>query len=189
MQIRPAAADDLDAIDEIDATLDADAYLHVDRAGEGVEVSLKTQARPLREKRVEPHRVGDELRFTYKSVATGIEEGLWLWAEHDGRPAGSLLARPRPGIEGQAGTLDLLDVRVDYDFRRQGIASAMLFQAITAARGTCRAIYAEVPTSNLPAARLLEKLAFEAAGLDVMRRSNHDLVKEQATVFWYLALE
>ena len=189
MQLRPAVAEDLDALDEIDATVEADAYLHVDRAGEGVELTIKIEARPLREKRIDPNKIGDDLRFLYKSIATGIEEGLWLMAEHDGRPAGSLLARPRPGADGQSSTLDLLDVRVDYDFRRQGIASALLFQTIAAARGERRAIYAEVPSNNLPASKLLEKLAFEAAGLDVMRHGNHDLVKEQATIFWYLALE
>ena len=153
MQIRPATADDLEPLDEIDATVEASDYLHVDRAGEGVELRLRTEVRPLRERRIDPNPVGDELRFAYKLVLTGMDDGLALFAEHDARPAAALLAVPRPGTGGENGTLDLLDVRVDYDFRRQGIGTAMLFQAITdARRRECRAIYAETPSNNLPPA-------------------------------------
>jgi len=51
-----------------------------------------------------------------------------------------------------------------------------------------RALTAETPTHNDPAIQLLRKLAFEPAGLDAFRFSNHDLVKEKATLLWCLPL-
>jgi hypothetical protein len=50
-------------------------------------------------------------------------------------------------------------------------------------------VHAETLANNLPANQMLRKLAFELAGLDTHRRSNHDMVKEVATLFWYAALD
>jgi hypothetical protein len=36
---------------------------------------------------------------------------------------------------------------------------------------------------------MLHKLAFEIAGVDTHRHSNHDMVKEAATIFWYAAMD
>ena len=43
--------------------------------------------------------------------------------------------------------------------------------------------------TTLPAARLLIKCGFELAGVDTQRHSNHDLVKEVASLIWYAALD
>ena len=48
---------------------------------------------------------------------------------------------------------------------------------------------AETLTDNLPAAKLLSKCGFDLAGVDTQRRSNHDLVKEAASLLWYVALD
>jgi ribosomal-protein-alanine N-acetyltransferase len=86
--------------------------------------------------------------------------------------------------------LDLADLRVDYDHRRQGFATAILFQVINEARqGEMRALYAETRANNLPAQSLLRKVGFELGGLDERRHTNHDLLKESATLLWYLPLE
>src|SRR5688572_3014120 len=58
-----------------------------------------------------------------------------------------------------------------------------------AGSGGVRAIYAEVAAKNSPAQQLLERLGFTLSGFDERRRSNHDLVKETATLLWYLELE
>jgi RimJ/RimL family protein N-acetyltransferase len=52
-----------------------------------------------------------------------------------------------------------------------------------------RAVAAETTTDNLPANRMMLKCGFEIGGIDTLRKSNHDLVKERATLFWYLPLE
>jgi ribosomal protein S18 acetylase RimI-like enzyme len=66
----------------------------------------------------------------------------------------------------------------------------MLYQLLAVARNQeLRAVRAETPASNYPAIRLLRKIAFELAGLDTHRHSNHDLVKEQVTLLWYAALD
>jgi ribosomal protein S18 acetylase RimI-like enzyme len=62
----------------------------------------------------------------------------------------------------------------------------LVFQVIQAAKDAeLRAVFAETRTSNVPAGKLLQKLSFEVAGIDTHRHSNHDMVKEVATVFWY----
>ena len=88
-----------------------------------------------------------------------------------------------------AGTLRIWDVRVDAEFRRQGLGSALVFSLIESARALeCRAVSAVAPANNFPANAFLAKLGFELSGLDEKRLTNHDLVKEAVTLFWYLPL-
>lgn len=177
---------DLPRLIEIDGTIESARYFHVDRQGEPHERSWRVEERALREKLVEPAGVDDDLRFALKQVTGGIEDGLALVAEHDGQLAGALLAQAQLS----AGTLQILDVRVDYDFRRQGIGTTMVYQAIQWARDhDLRAVNVHTRTGNVAAGRFFAKLGFELAGLDTHLRSNHDLVKEQVTLFWYAAMD
>ena len=108
-----------------------------------------------------------------------------LVADHDGQLVGLLLAQPDPAHQ----TYNLLDLRVDFDFRRQGLGLAFLYQLLSTARDAeLRAVRAETPANNYPAIQLLRKTSFELAGLDTFRHSNHDLVKEQVTLLWYAPL-
>jgi ribosomal protein S18 acetylase RimI-like enzyme len=111
---------------------------------------------------------------------------LCLLAEHESSVVGLLSARH----DVSRGVIEVLDVRVDYDFRREGIATAMMYQLLTYAREQAsRAIRAQSLSNNLPFNSLLAKVGFEINGIDLRYRSNHDLVKEQATIIWYLPLE
>ena len=186
MEIRPARPEDLRDVSEIDGTVESSEYLHLERTAEGLSVTWKLTERPLREKRVDRNRLGEDAEFVLKQVASGADEGLALVAEHEGRMVAMLLAQPRP----QYRTLRVIDLRVDFDYRREGLGSAMLFQAINHAREMeLRAVTAETRTDNVPAARLLSKCGFELAGVDTQRHSNHDLVKEAASLIWYAALD
>ena len=176
---------DVEHLDDIDATFDAADYLHLDASGEGLAIAWKVEQRKLRERKIEAFALDDDLQFAFKQVATGIEDGLALVAEHDGAPIAALLARRNEAD----GLFDLLDVRVDSDYRRQGLAMAMLFKLIADARDAeCRAVRAHTLTNNARAAQLLAKCGFELSGVDTRRRSNHDLVKEAATLIWYMPL-
>ena len=176
---------DMEGVKDIDATTESAEYLHIERAGEGLEVSWKIQPRPLREKRIRRHALEDEQSFAIRQIVTGADEGMVLVAEHDGRPVAAAAARPDP----TAGVFRLIDLRVDFEFRRQGLASAMMFQIIQEARQQgMRAVMAESPADDFPALQLLVKLGFEPAGLDTHYQSNHDLVKESVILFFYLAL-
>ena len=113
-------------------------------------------------------------------------EGLAVVADHENTIVGLMVAQPDPARQ----TLVLHDLRIDYDFRRQGVAAALLFQLIQFARDSgLRAVMTESKTNNLPAAKLLTKCGFDLAGVDTHRNSNHDLVKEAATLLWYAALD
>jgi ribosomal protein S18 acetylase RimI-like enzyme len=116
----------------------------------------------------------------------GIEEGIALLAEHDKACVALLVAQSQPAFQ----TINVIDLRVDSDFRRQGLAMAMLFQTIAHAREKeMRAVQLESRTDNQPLNSLMVKAGFDLAGLDTQRRSNHDLVKESATLFWYSSLD
>lgn len=186
MQLRPVLPADLMLLEEIDGTIESRQYLHIERGGEGLAASWRIHERPLRERLVRSNPLDDERRLLLKMIATGADEGVALMAEHDGLPVALAAAIPDPS----AGTLRLAELRVDFDLRRQGLASALLYAMISEAkvRGL-RAVSVETTTDNFPAAQLLARCGFEIAGLDERRRTNHDLVKETVTVFWYASLD
>jgi RimJ/RimL family protein N-acetyltransferase len=186
MEIRPAKLEDLAGVQEIDGTIESDKYLHVDRGGEGLRASWRLQERRQREKLIEPNRLSDDAFFTLKQIVSGNEEGTALLVEHDDQPIASLVARPEPAAK----TLQIVDLRVDFDFRRQGMGTALAYQVIQSAReAEMRAVAAQTLTNNLPAAALLARCGFELSGVDTRRNSNHDLVKEAVTLFWYVPLD
>lgn len=186
MQIRPANPNDLTLVAEIDGTIESTDYLHLDRTGEGLSASWRLEIRKLREKLIESNRLPEVDSFALKQIATGIDDGIALVCELDDTPAALLIAR----LDHDTQTIRLSDLRVDYDRRRQGIGLAMAYQLIMLAQEQdWRAIAAETRTNNLPANRFLEKLGFTLAGVDTMRHTNHDLVKETATLLWYLPID
>ncbi len=186
MEIRPARSNDLDRLIEIDGTVHSSHYLHIDRIGEGPAIQWRLEERPLRQPFVERNRPSDDDQFQLKNIVTGIDEGMALLAEHDDAMVALLVAQPQAPYQ----TMKVLDLRVDSDFRRQGLATAMLYQTIAEGRSRqLRAVTVECRANNMPANRLLAKLGFELAGLDTQRHGNHDLVKEMATLFWYAALD
>ena len=121
---------DLDGVKDIDATGESSQYLHIERTGEDLAISWNTQIRPLREKRLHRHALDDERAFALKQIVTGMDEGIALVTEHDGRRWPRRWERRTR----EAGIFRLIDLRVDFDFRRQGLASAMMFQMIRGAR-------------------------------------------------------
>ncbi len=186
MQIRPIQPADLDQLADIDGTIESTQYLHVGQSGDDTALTWSLESRPLRGKLIEPNPIDDDLRFMLKQIVTGVDEATALVAEHQEQVVALLAARPVPS----ANLLHIQDLRVDYDMRRQGLASAMLFQAIQSARESgLRAIRARSLTNNAPASALLAKLGFELSGVDTRRNSNHDLVKESVTLFWYLCFD
>lgn len=186
MQIRPATAADLNHLIDLDGTIESNRYLHLEQAGEGLALAWRLEERPLREKRVDANAVIDEQRFALRQVIEGIEEGTAMAVEHDGVLTGLAVARLNTGRQ----VMELIDLRVDYEYRGQGLGSALLYHVINRARETgVRAVTATTLTNNLPAARFLLKAGFDLAGVDTHFASNHDLVKEAVALFWYAALD
>lgn len=183
---RAMTVTDLALLTEIDSTVHSDHYSHLNRTTDETSIIWRLERRALREKLVSANRISDELEFSYRQIVSGIDDGLAACIEINGTVVASMLAQQRADL----GTLALLDLRVDYDFRRQGLGMSLACAAISLGRDQAlRAISAETPSQNDPAAQLLKKLGFEPAGLDAYRRSNHDLVKEDATLLWCLPLE
>src|ERR1041384_5298600 len=186
MDIRPMVTADLDRLGDIDATIESVRYLHLDRQGEKMSLSWKLEERPLREKLIQSNPLDDDRRFSAKQIVSGIEEGVALVAEHEGTIVGLLIAQP----DLSAGIMRILDVRVDYDYRRQGLAMAMIYQLVLETiQAELRAVTMRTRTQNYPASAFLVRCGFELAGVNTHRQSNHDLVKEEVTLYWYLALD
>src|SRR5258706_13646817 len=185
MQIRPAISSDIDRLLDIDGTITSNNYLHVDKSGEGSALTWKLEERPLRSKLIESNRLDDEMQFAARQIVGGIEEGLMIVADHEGNVVASLIAQ----LDAAKSLFRLIDVRVDHDHRGQGVGSAMVFQLIQQARELgLRAVTAQTRTNNVSAANFLLKRGFDLAGLDTHFQSNHDLVKEAVTLFWYAGL-
>jgi ribosomal protein S18 acetylase RimI-like enzyme len=187
MEIRAVQPKDIDALVEIDGTIESSQYLHLEQvqAEDSLSLSWKLEERPQRQKLIEPNRLDDEILFTAKQIASGADEGMALMAEHDDAPVALLVARP----DLARGTYSVVDVRIDFEHRREGLGTALVFQVIAAARmQEIRAVSAETVTNNFPAIQLFRKLGFELSGVDTRYKTNHDVVKESATLFWYLPL-
>ncbi len=186
MEIRPAKFDDLRFLADVDATIESTQYLYLDVVGEGMIRSFSLQQRPLREKHVQRNPVTDGLSFSFKQVASGIEDGVALVAEHEQGLVGTLLAILRP----ERSAMEIVDIRVDSDHRRQGLATAMVYQVIQTSRNLeLSAVTAESRTNNFPACQMLQKLGFQLSGVDCRKHTNHDLVSESATLLWHAVLE
>jgi GNAT superfamily N-acetyltransferase len=185
MEIRRAIPSDLAAVDEIDGTLESHRYLHIERTGEGLATAWRIEERPLRQRLVEPYRLDDSRRLALRQITQGADDGIALVAEYGSELVALGIAQLNP----ETSVLHILDVRVDTDHRRQGLASAIIFQMVQDARSrSCRAVAAETVANNFPANHMFSHLGFDLTGLDTCRRSNHDLVKESVTLFWYTAL-
>ena len=186
MQIRAGELADLDRLIDLDGTIESAEYLHLERGGEGLAVNWRLEERPLREKRVDPNPVDDDCRFTLRQLLTGVEDGTVLVAEH----ADQLVAIAAARVDAARQAVELVDLRVDYDYRRQGLGIAMVYQIISGARDAGhRAVTATTLTNNIPAARFLAKAGFDLGGVDTHYATNHDLVKEAVALFWYAALD
>ena len=186
MQIRPLTPADLERLGDIDATIESTQFLFLDRTGDGVTVAWRLEPRPLREKLIASNPIDLDRQFVLRQIVSGADEGLAIAAEHDGQIVAAAVAQPDSDHQ----TLRVLDMRVDYDFRRQGLGTIMMYQFIDDARKReLRAVTMETRTNNFPANQFLKKLAFELSGIDAQRHSNHDAVKEAATLFWYAALD
>lgn len=186
MNIRPATLKDLADLEDIDGTIESTEYLHVDHNDKDEIPSWKLEWRPTREKLTLASPIDEDTLFTLRQVLSGADDGITLTAEHDDRPVALVFAQP----DGGRGVMNVLDFRVDSDVRRQGIATVLLFQLIERAKDAdLRAAYVTTRTNNAPAAKLLQKLGWVMAGIDTKRHSNHDLVKEAATLMWYYEIK
>jgi GNAT superfamily N-acetyltransferase len=186
MDIRAMMPQDLDRLRDIDGTIQSNQYLHVDRSGEGFAVAWRLEERPLRERLIDPNAIGGETQFVMKQLVLGAEEGVALAMEHEGNVVGILAAVE----EASRKTLRIVDVRIDFDYRREGLGSVLLYKSIQEARDReLRAVMAQTKTNNVPGAHFLRKAGFELAGMDERMETNHDLVKEAVTLFWYAALD
>ena len=96
MEIRAATLSDLDRLLEIDGTLESTRYLHLDRSGQGIDVSWKIEERPLRAKLIDSNPLDEDRRFALKQVLSEIEDGIALALEHEGDLAALAVAQMDP---------------------------------------------------------------------------------------------
>lgn len=99
--------------------------------------------------------------WSEKSVASELENELahWLVAVEGDRVAGYV------GSQTVCGETDMMNVAVHLDFRRQGIAEALVKGLVADLKEMgSRCLTLEVRASNIPAQKLYEKLGFAQVG-------------------------
>ena len=98
--------------------------------------------------------------WTDKSLLDSASMGVAWIAERQGRIAGFLIGRMA------ADEFEILNMAVAREFRRQGVATRLLAEAVeySGTRGAPR-IYLEVRASNEAARALYAQLGFQACGL------------------------
>ena len=104
--------------------------------------------------------------WSENSVASELNNrlSLWLVAEEDGRVAGYV------GSQTVCNETDMMNVAVHPDFRRRGIAEALINALVAELRAMeSHCLTLEVRASNVPAITLYEKLGFAEIG----RRKNY----------------
>lgn len=110
------------------------------------------------------------------SVASELKNPLscWLVAEEDGVVAGYV------GSQTVIDESDMMNVAVHPDYRRKGIAEALVMELVEALKKReSRCLTLEVRASNEPAKALYEKLGFEQVGL---RKNYYRNPKEDALI-------
>ena len=115
--------------------------------------------------------------WSENSVASELKNALSLWlvALDGDRVAGYV------GSQTVMGETDMMNVAVHPDYRRQGIAEALITDLIRALKAEMdsHSLTLEVRASNVPAIALYEKLGFAQAGL---RKNYYRNPKEDALI-------
>ena len=104
--------------------------------------------------------------WSENSVASELKNklALWLVAEEEGRVAGYI------GSQTCGDESDVMNVAVHPDFRRRGIAEALVNSLVEELKAIdSHSLTLEVRASNVPAISLYEKLGFSEVG----RRKNY----------------
>ena len=114
--------------------------------------------------------------WSEKSVASELKNPLsfWLVAMEEDRVVGYV------GSQTVVGETDMMNVAVHPDFRRKGVAEALimaLVENLKAMESHCLTL--EVRASNAPATALYEKLGFQQVGL---RKNYYRNPKEDALI-------
>lgn len=114
--------------------------------------------------------------WSEKSIASELQNplSLWLVAQEDGRVLGYV------GSQTVLDESDMMNVAVDPEFRRQGIARALIEALIAAlAEGGSRCLRLEVRVSNESARSLYERMGFRKLGL---RKNYYQNPREDALI-------
>jgi ribosomal-protein-alanine N-acetyltransferase len=114
--------------------------------------------------------------WSEKSIASELTNplSLWLVAVEDDRVAGYV------GSQSVMGESDMMNVAVQPDFRRQGVAEKLVLELVAAlAKKDNHCLTLEVRASNAPAISLYEKLGFAQIGL---RKNYYRNPKEDALI-------
>ena len=114
--------------------------------------------------------------WSEKSVASELNNqlALWLVADDNGRVAGYI------GSQTVMGESDMMNVAVHPDYRKQGVATALIVGLVKELRKReSHCLTLEVRASNEPAKALYEKLGFTQVGL---RKNYYRNPKEDALI-------
>lgn len=178
--VRPATADDFEAISALDLTYPTNRYLRIERSGQAPEhtYELRWQERPT----------GDTVYNAYPADRLRDAESkldLFLVAESSGVPVGLLMIM----LPSWANAAEITDFAVDRAARGEGAGRALLEAAIAWARQRSRlALWVEPRADNAPAIEFYLTMGFRISGFNDHLYSNADDEPGQQTLYMHIEL-
>jgi GNAT superfamily N-acetyltransferase len=178
--VRPATAEDFEAIEGFDLTYPTTKYLRIERTGAPPEVTyeLRWQERPT----------GDAIYNHYPADRLAEAESkldLFLVAESEGVPVGILMII----VPSWANAAEITDFAVDRAARKQGVGRALLEGAIAWAKQNGRiALWVEPRADAAPAIEFYVHNGFRLSGFNDHLYSNADDEPGQQTLYMHLEL-
>lgn len=171
IHIRPALAADIHALIEIDHSYFTDFVWQIDRQDgtDQIQVTFRELRLPRTVRHEYPWKVMDLVdNWKYRS---GLLVAV-LGADPFGDAVGYLALRN----ENEPGTVHITDIAVDVEYRKQGVATALLLGALDWADVHARKrVIFEAPSKNYPAILLAKKMGFEFCGFSDRYFTNRDI--------------
>src|SRR5882724_3789784 len=178
--LRPLESADISNLSQIRATYSSPTTLVLEKSGQGLTTGWQFVERPI------PFNKGTLYDFDADALVAiqhRLEHPTRTYqrvAEEDGRLVGLLDME----LQEWNNTVVLWNLRVDLDYRRQGIGRRLWHRGLEYAQNAdVRAIMLETQNTNVAACRFYAEMGCQLVGLNEALYSN-DWQKTEAALFW-----
>jgi streptothricin acetyltransferase len=176
---------DVSRLTEIDPNFESPAYLDVQKAVDGLNVTWRMIECPLEKPIVRSNFDFDEEERDGIRHRLESGDGFWLVAEHTTHRNNRLVGMVDVERQDWREAGFVWNIAVDRDCRGQGIGSRLMSRVVEWARTEkLRAIILETQTNNWLACRFYQHFGFVPSGVDDHFYTNQDVANKEVALFW-----